>query len=132
MIKGSIPRLLLLPLPAQGGTASVGVHKTREKSGENLLPFLMCEAVQKDLGHSSLLSDVQDAWKMGEINENTRVLALLILHIAYFMQFYIGLVLMDHSYENLFLSPASKCWIIPLQSNYIARVAWDGATLALQ
>ena len=104
MIKGSIPRLIPL-LPVQGGTtASVGVHK----SGENLLPFLMCEAVQEDLGHSTLLSNVQDAWKRGEINENTRVLALMILHIAYFMQFYIGLVLMDHSYGNLFLFSASK------------------------
>jgi hypothetical protein len=102
MMKGCIPKLLALLHSSNGGTAAVGVHR----SGEKLLPFLICEAVQEDLAHSTLLSEVQNAWKRGEINEDTRVLALMILHTAHYLAFYIGLVLMDHSHGNLFLLPA--------------------------
>jgi hypothetical protein len=39
----------------------------------------------------------------------------MILHTAYFLEFFIGLVLMDHSYGNLFLLPAAQTmkWVSP-------------------
>ena len=99
-MKHCLPRLL--PLLAR--EAAVGVHQR----GDDLLPFLLCKAVQEDLGHSVLLSTVEKDWKRAEINDNTRILALMILNTAYFMEYYIGLVLMDHSYGNLFLLPARE------------------------
>jgi hypothetical protein len=102
MMNGCIPKLLALLPSSNGGTAAVGVHRSDAK----LLAFLICEAVQEDLAHSTLLSEVQNAWKRGEIKEDTRVLALMILHTAHYLAFFIGLVLMDHSYGNLFLLPA--------------------------
>jgi hypothetical protein len=114
MMSGCIPKLLAL-LPSGNGSAAaaaVGVHQR----GAKLLPFLFCEAVPEgDLAHSTLLTDVQSAWKRGEINETTRLLALMILHTAYFLEFFIGLVLMDHSYGNLFLLPVAQTmeWVSP-------------------
>jgi len=115
-MKSCIPRLLpLFVNPGHCGGqphAAVGVHKC----GDFFMPFMLCEAIREDLGHSVLLSDVQAAWKNGgQINEVTRCLAQMILHTAYFMQFFIGLVLMDHSYGNLFILSAHDTmpWLHP-------------------
>ena len=103
-----IPRLLPLFQVDKACAAAVGVARrssaAQSSGGESLLPFMLCEHIAGDLGHSKLLSDVQEAWaQRGEINDHTRMLALMILHTAHFMQHFIGLVLMDHSYGNVFL-----------------------------
>ena len=67
---------------------------------------MLCKYIPEDLRHSKLLSD---GWaQRGEINDHTRMLALMILHTAYFMLHFVGLVLMDHSYGNLYLLPREE------------------------